>query len=606
MPKKKNENQKTKEHFEEKEPAVVENSDNEDDVSIQDVFDFCDMLLDASFFKGEHDKEVFMELRKIIDSAYARRNKSKQDEDNYDEIIYNLTTNCIEDESLQDFMGYAYKKGKYDFCILNYEKYLNWTILAGSNGNGFSLSKLEMFFINEINKILSIEGINKIAENLEIEDERFIIVILKKLCDNMVRIMNLSAIELIKEPEVYLEQSEQLMRKYDRLKEQACNMLKEECEGFIESLNKLDEAEKNSALKENENMIEEKQNVSQVDIEAEAIKQADSSNKFTRKIPTKKTFRWWFMSKTALILTIVFSSIAILTLLFFFLCYVMYNITIIKKSPVGKFVNKTFVRDLKMYKIDRSFWEKNKPEKLEMESDGLKLAGYFLKCKKETNKLAVVIHGYFSSHLDMTIQARIFLDEGFNVFLPDLRAHGESEGKTVGMAFLDSTDVSRWIDKLIKELGEKTQIVVCGWSMGGATTLMLSGMELPENVKGFIADASYTSAYDEFKYILNSRHIFSQPLMAMAEIGAKLFGKYSLKSASAVLGVKKSKLPVLFIHGEKDTFVPAFMTDILFEAKSDGFKEKEIFAGAEHCMSYATDSERYISLYKQFINKIFG
>ncbi len=114
MPKKKNENQKTKEHFEEKEPAVVENSDNEDDVSIQDVFDFCDMLLDASFFKGEHDKEVFMELRKIIDSAYARRNKSKQDEDNYDEIIYNLTTNCIEDESLQDFMGYAYKKGKYD------------------------------------------------------------------------------------------------------------------------------------------------------------------------------------------------------------------------------------------------------------------------------------------------------------------------------------------------------------------------------------------------------------------------------------------------------------------------------------------------------------
>lgn len=604
MPRKKIEEQKNEENIKIKE-EIVENQDNKEDVSIQDVFDFCDMLLDASFFKGEHDKEVFMELRKIIDSAYARRNRSKKDEDDYDEVIYNLTTNCIEDENLQDFMGYAYKKGKYDFCILNYEKYLKWTILAGSNGNGFSLSKLEMFFTNEINEILSIEGIDKIAENLEIEDERFIILLLKKLCDNMVKILNLSAVELIKEPEVYLEQSEQLMRKYDRLKLEACKMLKEECEGFVESIIKLDDAEKEARIESNESPAEQTETVSQVDVEAEAIKQTDSSNKFTRKIPTKKTFRWWFMKVAALVMIIVFSSIAILTLLFFSVCYFLYKLTINKKSPVGKFVNKTFVKDLKMYKIDRSFWNGIKQEKLEMESDGLKLAGFYIKNKKETNKLAVVIHGYFSCHLDMTIQTKFFLDEGFDVFLPDLRAHGESEGKTVGMGYLDCKDVSKWILKLIKKLGEKTEIIVCGWSMGGATTLMLSGMDLPKNVKGFIADAPYTSAYDEFKYILNSRHILSQPLMAMAEIGAKLFGKYSLKNASAVFGVKKSTLPILFIHGEKDTFVPAFMTDVLFDAKSDGFKEKEIFPQAEHCMSYATDSERYISLYKHFISRIF-
>lgn len=267
---------------------------SEEEFNLTDLFDYCDMLLDASFFKGDKDKEIFMELRKIIDSAYAKRNKSAKEEKEYDDIIYNLTTKCIDDENLQDFMGYAYKKGKYDFCLLNYEKYLKWTILAASNGNGFSISKLELFFANQLNEVLTLDGIDKIAEVLELEDERFIILIIKKLCDNIVRIMQLNAVDMIKEPEVYLEQTEQLMRKYDKIKDEACSYLKEECQELINSINNLEKAEKEVYVNKpaSEEKVEENK---QLDVHEEALKQVDSKNKFTKK-PTIKKFRWWYDS----------------------------------------------------------------------------------------------------------------------------------------------------------------------------------------------------------------------------------------------------------------------------------------------------------------------
>ena len=301
---------------------------------------------------------------------------------------------------------------------------------------------------------------------------------------------------------------------------------------------------------------------------------------------------------TIQIVTIVLLSLILLSFVsYFLLTYIFYCVSIRRNGLIGKFINKKFTREAGNYGVDRSFWSNQKVEKLTLENDGLKLSGFYVENPKEkTNKLAIVIHGYFSSHLDMTIQAKIFQGLGYNIFCPDLRAHGESKGKTVSMGHFDKKDMIKWIDLLINKLGKETQIVIFGWSMGGATACLMAGEKLPDNVKCVIADCPYTTAYEEFKYVLKSKRVPVFPAIQMTNLAAKMYGEYYLKEADCLKAVQKSNLPILFIHGENDTFVPAFMTEELYNSKTVGDKQKEIFSNAEHCKSYVTDKDRYIKL----------
>lgn len=285
------------EAVEEQPTEVVE----EENFDIEEVADASDALADAIFYDVDYDREVFMELRKIMDNAFSKRNKSNEDEDYYDEVVFNLTTKCIDSQYLQDFLGYCYKKGKYDFCLMNFEKYMKWTILAGSRGNAFSLSKLQLFFANQLDTILEIPGIELVADNFDLEGDQFMMVLLKKLCDHMVVVSELYPEKMIKEPEVMVEQSEQLMRKFDRAKTLACNAVVQECQGLIDSINKLeDEFKRQDEIMREIRAMENQEpepapepvQLTEEQVEKEAAKQTNSSNKFVKKEPSKKKFRW--------------------------------------------------------------------------------------------------------------------------------------------------------------------------------------------------------------------------------------------------------------------------------------------------------------------------
>ena len=281
--------------------------DEENVLDADDAALAAEILQEAPFYDVEYDREVFMELRKILDTSFAKKNKSKKDNKEYEDVVYRLTTNCTDDKHLQDFMGYCYKKGKYDFCLMNFDKYIKWTVLAGSSGNAFSLSKLQLSFIPQLEEIFSIEGIELVADNFGLDDYQFIMVLLKKLCDQLVIHWELTAEKLIKEPEVYTEQTEQLMRKIDRAKAIACEGVKKECEELIESINTLeneikikDEMLRELSLVNNQySEMEDEEDegpvqLTEEEIQAEALKQTVSSNRFIKKDKknNKKKFRW--------------------------------------------------------------------------------------------------------------------------------------------------------------------------------------------------------------------------------------------------------------------------------------------------------------------------
>lgn len=250
-------------------------------------------------------------------------------------------------------------------------------------------------------------------------------------------------------------------------------------------------------------------------------------------------------------------------------------------------------------------WFKNQPyeEVSIISEDGLKLAGYYLAASTPTNKTAILAHGYSSKGMWMGSYAKIYYDLGYNVLLPDDRGHGNSEGNYIGFGWADRYDYLRWIDFIIDKIGDNSQIVLHGVSMGGATVLMTSGEMLPEAVKAIIADCSYTSVWAELEYQLKRMYkLPAFPILNSTSFLTKLRAGYSFKEASALEQTRKSKTPTLFIHGDSDTFVPTSMVYELFEA-SNSEKDLFIVKGAGHGNSLDTNVTGYKNKIREFTEK---
>lgn len=234
--------------------------------------------------------------------------------------------------------------------------------------------------------------------------------------------------------------------------------------------------------------------------------------------------------------------------------------------------------------------------------DDLKLNAYEIENPNESNKWAIVIHGYTGQALDLSRSARRFYDMGYNVLMPDLRGHGKSEGNYIGMGWHDRLDIIDCINYIVKK-NNYAEIALYGISMGGATVMMTTGEELPSNVKVAIEDCGYTSAKDEFSYQLKRLYnLPSFPIINVANIYSKIIAGYDLNEASAIEQVKNSKIPTLFIHGSEDDFVPFYMLQQVYEA-AECEKEILIIDGAEHGKSLEKEPEIYWNKIEEFIKK---
>lgn len=237
-----------------------------------------------------------------------------------------------------------------------------------------------------------------------------------------------------------------------------------------------------------------------------------------------------------------------------------------------------------------------------LSNDGLKLWGKLYLQDNKSDKWAIVAHGYTSSHEDVQPIALNFYNQGYNVLTPDMRAHGNSEGKYIGMGWLDRKDILLWIDHILS-LDSNSQIVLYGESMGGATVMMTSGEELPSNVKAIVEDCGYTSVQEMFKAQLYERFGLPPfPILNAAELVTNIKAKYNFHEASALEQVKKSKTPILFTHGGNDTYVPTEMVYRLYEAANC---EKDILVidGAGHGSAPDVDPETYYEKVFSFLNR---
>ena len=234
--------------------------------------------------------------------------------------------------------------------------------------------------------------------------------------------------------------------------------------------------------------------------------------------------------------------------------------------------------------------------------DGRKLVANYYHVA-DNAPLEIQCHGYKGNAIrDFSGNWKIAKAAGRNVLLIDERCHGRSEGHTITFGILEQKDVLGWIQYANERFGN-VPILLSGVSMGAATVLMVSGQTLPENVKAVIADCPYDAPSNIIKKVLGQDMGMPVKIVyPLIRFGGMLYGKFNLNADSPVEAVKRTKIPVLLIHGDNDRFVPYEMGRNIHAAAPEKIHFHTI-RGAGHALNYATAPEEYGRVVADFVKE---
>lgn len=234
--------------------------------------------------------------------------------------------------------------------------------------------------------------------------------------------------------------------------------------------------------------------------------------------------------------------------------------------------------------------------------DGLRLNGRYYHVR-EGAPLFIMCHGYRGTpSRDFSGGADICFASGRNVLLIEERAHCGSEGHTISFGINERRDCADWCRWAAERFG--VPIILVGISMGAATVLMASALDLPENVRGIIADCPYTSPQAIIRKVGAAQGIPVSLALPLAKLGARIFGGFSLDTpADAAEAVRHARIPILLLHGDADDFVPCDMSREI-AAANPALIEFHTFPGAWHGASYLADTGRYTRLVNGFCERV--
>ena len=292
--------------------------------------------------------------------------------------------------------------------------------------------------------------------------------------------------------------------------------------------------------------------------------------------------------------------IAILLALVYYLLVgaILFKVVFSHKSLSSRVLRKDTERRIKENKIDLCWWDKVKCEKVTTKShDGLVLAGQYIEANSD--KTAIVVHGFGGSYQEMQPYCKLFFDRNFNVLAVDCRAHGASEGNCIGFGWLDRLDILSWIE-FMNEKTPNSKIVLFGLSMGGAAVCMAAGEKGLENVVAVISDCAFDNADRQVEYLLKKHKILKIFKKHLYSYAKRLYG-FDIKDADAIKQVKKTAVPILFIHGDADNFVPVENLKNLYSATPTALRDRFIVEDAGHALSYAQAGVLYEKKISDFL-----
>jgi fermentation-respiration switch protein FrsA (DUF1100 family) len=252
--------------------------------------------------------------------------------------------------------------------------------------------------------------------------------------------------------------------------------------------------------------------------------------------------------------------------------------------------------------FDKAWFDGLEKERVLVQSPyGYTLSGWFVPGENPAGKTMIFCHGVTVNHICEVKYARIFHKKGWNLFLYDHRRHGESEGPSTTFGFHEKYDLKAVVEYVAGRLEPGAVIGLHGESMGAAVILQYGAME--DRVDFFIADCAYSGLWQQLSHLLKKDyHLPVFPFLYITDLFVRIRGKVRMKDICPLTAVKSIQKPVLFIHGDADTYVPAFMSEEMFNAKQ-GTKGLYLARDAAHAQSYKADPIQYEAVVCDFLKQ---
>ncbi len=234
--------------------------------------------------------------------------------------------------------------------------------------------------------------------------------------------------------------------------------------------------------------------------------------------------------------------------------------------------------------------------------DGLKLYGKYYEYKKGA-PIELMFHGYKgTAQRDLSGGVQRCFKLGRSALIVSQRCSQKSEGNVITFGVNEHKDCLSWVDFMINHFGPDVKIILTGISMGAATVLTAAGKPLPKNVIGVLADCGYNTPKDIIKRVIKNMGLPVSVAYFFVKLGARIYGRFNLEEISPQEALKNCTVPVIFIHGEADDFVPCDMSRKNYDACSSK-KMLVTVPGAGHGLSYLIDSKKYLSSLKNFFGE---
>ena len=234
--------------------------------------------------------------------------------------------------------------------------------------------------------------------------------------------------------------------------------------------------------------------------------------------------------------------------------------------------------------------------------DDLKLYGKYYEYKKGA-PIELMFHGYRgTAQRDLSGGVQRCFKLKRSALIVDQRCCERSEGNVITFGVNEHKDCLCWVDFMLKHFGPDVKIILTGISMGASTVLMAAGQKLPPNVIGVLADCGYNSAKDIIKKVIKQMGLPAGIGYFFVKLGARIYGHFDLEEISPETALRNCTVPVFFVHGESDDFVPCEMSRINYDA-CPSKKMLVTIPGAGHGLSYPIDPKKYLNSLRVFFGE---
>ena len=231
--------------------------------------------------------------------------------------------------------------------------------------------------------------------------------------------------------------------------------------------------------------------------------------------------------------------------------------------------------------------------------DGLTLRGWLME-GEETKPTLIFGHGLFRSRREGLERGFALNKRGFSVLLFDFRNHGESDGRSTSLGFLERLDVLGAYD-FLKEKRDRLRFVLLGVSMGAVTVIHAAG-GFQQDLEAIIADSPFQSLNETVAHHTGMLALPSFPFADLFVWNFTRITQYAAEDLNTREALRRlDEIPVLLIYGKEDRRLPPSGIQNIFDAIPSAKKKLILFENATHGAAYRINPELYVETLVEFL-----